>query len=156
VKSKRGKTAKAGKADLRVLESSCVASNLRKSAHIVSRIYAKEMASAPIRGPLFSLLASIHRCGPETITAIAQDLGLDRTTLTRNLEPLKRRGLIEIRKMGANRKEIRLLPKGETTLHKSLEFWRRAQTRVVSELGEARWNRMRNDLRAVMALDTRQ
>ena len=153
---KRGKAAKAGKAGLPVLEVSCVAYNLRKAAHIVSRIYAKEMAKAPIRGPLFSLLATINKSGPQTITAVAQDLGLDRTTLTRNLEPLKRRGLIEIRKMAANRKEIRLLPKGETTLTRSLHFWRRAQARVVSELGESRWSRMRKDLRAVMALDSRQ
>jgi hypothetical protein len=60
--------------------------------------------------------------------------------------------LIEVRQVTANRKEIHLRPRGETALRKSLDCWRKAQKRVVDELGEDRWNRMRQDLRAVMAL----
>jgi DNA-binding MarR family transcriptional regulator len=110
------------------------------------------MADAPIRGPLFSLLVTIHKLGPGTITAVAKDLGLDRTTLTRNLKALTERGLIEVRQVTANRKEIHLRPRGEAALRKSVDYWRKAQKRVVDELGEDRWNRMRQDLRAVMAL----
>jgi len=151
VRAKTGRTA-AGKEECRFLETFCVSYNLRKSSHIVSKIYAKEMADAPIRGPLFTLLATIHKLGPGTITAVAKDLGLDRTTLTRNLKALAERGLIEVRQVSANRKEIRLLPTGETALRRSLDCWRKAQKRVVNSLGEGRWNRMRKDLRAVMAL----
>ena len=152
MQAKTGKNAKTGREECRILEISCVSYNLRKSSHIVSRIYAKEMAGAPIRGPLFSLLATIHKLGPRTITAVAKEVGLDRTTLTRNLNALRQRGLVEIRQVNANRKEIRLRPKGEAALRKSLESWRKAQKRVVTALGEERWNRMREDLRAVMAL----
>jgi len=155
VRSKVERTAKTGKEECRTLEISCVSFNLRKSSHIVSRIYAKEMADAPIRGPLFSVLACIHKLGPGSITAVANDLGLDRTTLTRNLKPLTERGLVEIRQVNANRKEIRLRPKGETALRKSMDCWRKAQQRVVKALGEERWNRMREDLRVVMALENR-
>jgi DNA-binding MarR family transcriptional regulator len=147
-----GHTVKTGKEECRFFEISCVSYNLRKSSHIVSRIYAKEMADAPIRGPLFSVLACIHKLGPGSITAVANELGLDRTTLTRNLKPLTRRGLIEIRPVTANRKEIRLRPKGEAALRRSLDCWRKAQKRVVDALGEDRWNRMREDLRVVMGL----
>ena len=80
----------------RVFESSCVAFNLRKSSQIVSQIYAKEMADAPINGPLFSLLASINKLGPRTITAVAEDVGLDRTTLTRNSQQLTKRGFVQV------------------------------------------------------------
>ncbi len=141
-----------GQEECRFLETSCVAYNLRKSSHIIGRIYAKEMADAPIRGPLFSVLATIRKLGPGTITAVAKDLALDRTTLTRNLKALTQRGLIDVRQVTANRKEIRLLPRGETALRRSLDCWQNAQKRVVKALGEDRWNRMREDLRAVMAL----
>ena len=154
--SKIGRTAKAAKDECRVFEISCVSYNLRKSSLIVSRIYAKEMADAPIRGPLFGVLACIHRLGPGSITSVANHLGLDRTTLTRNLKPLTQRGLIEVRQLTANRKEIRLRPKGEAALGKSLDCWRKAQKRVVDALGEDRWNRMREDLRVVMALENRR
>jgi DNA-binding MarR family transcriptional regulator len=153
VQSKTGRVVKAGKEECRALEICCVSYNLRKSAHIVGRIYEKEMADAPIRGPLFSLLACIHKLGLGSITAVANDLGLDRTTLTRNLKPLTRRGLVEVRQVTANRKEIRLRPKGEAALRRSLDCWRKAQKRVVDALGEDRWNRMREDLRVVMALE---
>lgn len=134
-------------------DSCCVAFNLRRSAQAVSRIYEKEMRGAPVRGPLFSLMMIIQKHGPSTITALAGLIGLDRTTLTRNLKSLEQRGLVKIEQVNANRKEVSLLPKGTAALGKAVEGWRRAQARVVSELGEERWNRMRADLAAVMALE---
>ncbi len=119
---------------------------------MVSRIYAKEMHDSPVRGPLFALMMMIYRRGPASITALARDLGLDRTTLTRNLKPLEQRGLIQIKQVTANRKQVSLLPEGEAALRSAIECWRSAQNKVVSELGEERWNRMRGDLAAVMAL----
>jgi DNA-binding MarR family transcriptional regulator len=135
-----------------VFESACVALNLRKSSHIISRFYAKEMRDSPVRGPLFSLLAMIRRHGSATITALARDIGLDRTTLTRNLKQLEQRGLIEISQATANKKKVRLLPKGEAALREALLHWRKTQEKVLRELGEERWKRMRRDLAAVMAL----
>lgn len=133
-----------------VFESACVALNLRKTSHIISRFYAREMRDAPVRGPLFSLLAMIRRHGSATITILARDVGLDRTTLTRNLKQLEQRGLIEISPAMANKKEVRLLPAGEAALNDALLHWRKTQDKLVRELGEERWNRMRRDLAAVM------
>src|SRR5579862_9164454 len=75
-------------------ESKCVAFALRKSALTVGRIYSAEMAEAPLRGPLFSLMMTIRRTGPATISALAREVGLERTTLTRDLRSLEQRGLI--------------------------------------------------------------
>jgi DNA-binding MarR family transcriptional regulator len=133
-------------------QACCVAFNLRKSSQVVSRIYTKEMHDAPVRGPLFALMMMIYRRGPASITVLAKEVGLDRTTLTRNLKPLVQRGLIHIEQLGANRKQVSLLPEGESALRASLECWRKAQEKVVNQLGEERWDRMRGDLAAVMAL----
>jgi len=141
--------------ELAVFESACVALNLRKTSHIISRFYAREMRDAPVRGPLFSLLVMIRKRGSATITVLAQDIGLDRTTLTRNLKQLEQRGLIEIVPAAANKKEVRLLADGEAALRDALLYWRRTQDKVVRELGEERWKRMRRDLSAVMALSGR-
>jgi DNA-binding MarR family transcriptional regulator len=133
-------------------ESICVAFNLRKSSQVVSRVYAREMQGSPIRGPLFALMMIIHKRGPASITTLASDIGLDRTTLTRNLKPLEKKGLIRIRQVSANRKEVTILPEGEVALRHATACWRKAQNKVVNELGEERWARMREDLSAVMAL----
>jgi DNA-binding MarR family transcriptional regulator len=143
---------KIGAVEPAVFESACVALNLRKSSHMVSRLYAKEMRDSPVRGPLFTLLAMIRRHGSASITVLARDIGLDRTTLTRNLKHLAQRGLIEISPATANKKEVRLLPEGEAALDDALLHWRKTQDRVIQELGEERWKRMRRDLAAVMKL----
>jgi DNA-binding MarR family transcriptional regulator len=119
---------------------------------VVSRIYAREMRDSPVRGPLFALMMIIHRRGPSSITALAGEVGLDRTTLTRNLKPLEQRGLVHIAPVSANRKEVSLLPEGVTALREAVECWRKAQNKVVDQLGAERWARMRGDLAAVMAL----
>jgi DNA-binding MarR family transcriptional regulator len=150
VKSDNG--SKAGEETCAVYQACCVSFNLRKSSQVVSRIYAKEMHDSPVRGPLFSLMMMIYRRGPASITMLAKEVGLDRTTLTRNLKPLEQRGLIRIEQVTANRKQVSLLPDGEEALHRAIECWRKAQDKVVNELGEERWNRMRDDLAAVMAL----
>ncbi len=134
------------------LESPCVALNLRKSSAIISRFYSHGMRKAPVNGPLFSLMAMIRKRGSASITALARDVGLERTTLTRNLGQLEKRGFIEISPGTANKKEIRLLPAGERALDTALMYWRKTQSRVVNGLGEDRWKRMQQDLAVVMAL----
>ena len=145
-------TRKAGHNEFAVFESCCVAFNLRKSSQVVSRIYAREMQDSPVRGPLFSLMMTIHRRGSSSITDLAEDIGLDRTTLTRNLKPLEQKGLIQIERVTANRKEITLLPEGRAALRIAIKCWKKAQAKVLRKLGEERWERMREDLAAVMAL----
>src|ERR1700722_6501237 len=76
--------------------SACVAYNLRKSSRIVSKIYEKEMRGAPVKGPQFSLMIIIARRGSATISGLAKDIGADRTTLTRNLRQLEKKGVIRI------------------------------------------------------------
>jgi len=134
-------------------ESKCVAFALRKSALTVGRIYSAEMAEAPLRGPLFSLMMTIRRTGPATISALAREVGLERTTLTRDLRSLEQRRLIQISAGGANSKSVVLTKLGEQEVQKSLVHWQAAQARVLEALGTERWKRMRADLAAVMALE---
>ena len=74
----------------------CVSYNLRKASRIVSKLYAREMRPAPVRGPQFSLMMMISGRQNPTISELARDIGADRTTMTRNLEQLQKRGFIEI------------------------------------------------------------
>jgi DNA-binding MarR family transcriptional regulator len=134
-------------------ESKCVAFALRKSALTVGRIYSAQMAEAPLRGPLFSLMMTIRRTGPATISALAREVGLERTTLTRDLRSLEQRGLIRISAAEANSKSVVMTKLGEREIAQSLVHWQAAQDRVLEALGNERWERMRADLAAVMALE---
>lgn len=133
----------------------CVSYNLRKASRIVSKVYAKEMRAAPVRGPQFSLMMAILRRENPTISELAEHMGADRTTMTRNLEQLAKRRLISITQ-GKNlrSKAVRLEPKGKDALDRSVPYWRNAQTKVLERLGEDRWLRMLSDLTALSTLTT--
>ena len=62
---------------------------------------------------------------------------MDRTTLTRNLKPLERDGLILV-EVGKDRREraITLSPKGKVVLGKAFPLWKKIQSVFVGSLGE--------------------
>src|SRR5437763_6503719 len=92
--------------------SPCVSYNLRKASRIVSKVYAEAMRGAPVRGPQFSLMMIIARKESPMISELAEYIGADRTTMTRNLDQLVKRGLIRIaRGKDLRSKAVALEPK---------------------------------------------
>ena len=81
-------------------------------------------------------------------------LGMDRTTLVRNLRPLERDGLVKLSGKGRGYKvQLSITAKGRAALKKFVPDWRKAQQKVVQTLGKERWSAILNDLeRASLAL----
>jgi len=133
--------------------AACVSYNLRKASRIVSKVYTKEMRSAPVRGPQYSLMMMITRLESPAVSELAEHTGADRTTMTRNLGHLEKRGFIRIAQGKDTRsKAVELTPKGKAALKRSVPHWRRAQAKTLELLGEDRWNRMLTDLSALSTL----
>ncbi len=82
-------------------------------------------------------------------------LGMDRTTLVRNLRPLERDGLVKSTGKGrGNKVSLALTAKGRTALQKFLPDWQVAQQKVIRTLGKERWTEILRDLeRAALALN---
>jgi DNA-binding MarR family transcriptional regulator len=82
-------------------------------------------------------------------------LGLERTTLVRNLRPLQRDGLVQIVGGGrGNRVEVSITAKGRKQIEKLAPAWRSAQTAAVKTLGKKRWSAILSDLEtAALALN---
>ncbi len=85
--------------------------------------------------------------GTASVTALSQQLNLDRTTLTRNLKVLLKMGLITISR-GKDRRErvAALTDDGLTVIKEATPAWQEAQTSLVKGLGEDRLRRMLEDL----------
>ena len=77
-----------------VLDRPCTCQAVRQAARRVTAMYDAAMAPFGLRISQFSLLARLRRSGPVSVQALAADMGLDRTTLGRNLRPLERDGLV--------------------------------------------------------------
>jgi DNA-binding HxlR family transcriptional regulator len=80
------------------------------------------------------------------------DGGTDRTTLTRNLRPLEKQGLLRV-EPGADRRErkVTLTARGERTMAEALPLWEAAQARVTNSFGQERLRRLFAELAALAA-----
>ena len=115
----------------------CVCGRLRRAARALTQLYDDTMAPAGLRITQFSLLRTLARSGPQRITELAALVLLDRTALSRNLEPLAAGGLVRIAAgRDARTREVCLTRAGETALARAMPYWRRAQVQVAQQLGQ--------------------
>ena len=118
----------------------CVCFALRKSARAVTQLYDAALEPIGLRATQFSLLASLRVGGPLTVSKLAEAMVMDRTTLTRNLSPVERRGLIKIAPGRRDRrtKEVALTAKGRKRLSQADPLWAAAQTHMRHAMGVKR------------------
>jgi DNA-binding MarR family transcriptional regulator len=76
---------------------------------------------------------------------------MDRTTLTANLKPLERRGLVTVTvdKTDKRSRRMALTPTGRTLLAAAVPIWKRTHAAIDRLLGETSPDRLRTDLRAL-------
>lgn len=106
----------------------CACSAARRRSRELTRFYERSMRGSGLRASQFTLLATLVQTGPMPATRLADFLGLERTTLTRNLRPLLRDGHVTIED-GADRRvhKIAITAKGVEAAHGAFPFWRKAQ-----------------------------
>lgn len=134
--------------------STCL--NLKMAARAASHILDEFLQPLGLRASQFSVLNQISLRGSSTMTGLADALVTDRTTLTRNLKPLERDGLVEI-VAGKDRRvrEITLTGKGRALLEQALPLREQAEECLVNGLGEERWRSLLSNLAALTRI-TRQ
>jgi DNA-binding MarR family transcriptional regulator len=131
----------------------CTAFNLRKALRAVTHFYEQALGPAGLRDTQLSLLVALVLGGAMPVARLAATLGLDRTTLTRNLRPLQRQGLV--RTVPGPDRRVRLVwltDAGREALDLALPAWEKAHRRVVAALGKQRWQVLTDMLRISAAL----
>jgi len=113
--------------------------NLRRLARATTQLYDEALAASGIKVTQYSLLCAVEREQPVAISALAEELDLDRTTLARNLNPLRRDGLIVLR-AGADKRvtEVTLTAAGRNAIRRARPAWERAQAQVTAKIGTQR------------------
>ena len=139
--------------DTRLKPELCNCLALRQASRHVTQFYDQFLAAAGLRTTQFSILARLRRLGPTTISVLAADLVMDRTTLGRNLQPLEREGLVAVVKGREDRRsrEIRLTEAGVERLRAAVEGWLKAQAGFEGVFGQQRSAELRVLLHAVSA-----
>lgn len=133
--------------------ASCVGANIRRANRMVSQYYDDVLRPSGLRITQFSLLVRIRERQPVTINKLAEAAMMDRTTLTRNLRPLEKRGLLRVSRAQDRRmRQVSLTKAGGEAMVRALPYWKQAQTRMREGLGEDRFQRLLSDLQQAIQL----
>lgn len=131
------------------VRDACLCLHVQRAARGLARRYDEALRPAGLTSGQFSLLMSLNRPEPPNIARVSAVLGMDRTTLTANLKPLERQGLVKVVPDATDRRNrhLKLTRKGRTRLLAALPLWERAHAeteRLVTRTGA---DHLRADLR---------
>ena len=125
----------------------CLCLHTQRAARALARRFDEVFRPLNLTSGQFSLLTALNRPRPPSIGDVAELLAMDRTTLTANLKPLERRGLVKVETDKEDRRSRRLVitAAGQTLLSQAYPLWRKNHAAVERQLtGSA------DDLRAAL------
>ena len=122
------------------IAATCTYFHLRKASRAVTQLFVETMKPSGLQGTQFTILVAVAIAGSSTICDLAESLAMDRTTMTRSLKPLEKKGFIAV-ETGQDRriKVVSLTSKGCIVLSETIALWQEAQDRIVEKLGEENW-----------------
>jgi DNA-binding MarR family transcriptional regulator len=125
----------------------CACATARRAARLVTQLYDEEFRGH-LEASQFALLSAIEQQSGCNQSMLARALGLDKTTLSRNLTVLARRGWVERQAVTDQRERgFRLTPAGRGLLKTARPAWKRAQARLRSAMSGEQWDQMRQMFR---------
>jgi len=138
------------KTTLRVRDT-CLCLHLQRAARAVARRFDAVFRPLGLTNGQFSLMMSLNRPEPPSIGEVAALLAMDRTTLTANLKPLERRGLVTVSVDDADKRSRRLTltPAGRVLLIAAVPVWEKEHAAIEGLLPQAHPDRLRADLRSL-------
>jgi DNA-binding MarR family transcriptional regulator len=114
----------------------CLCSQVRRIARRLSSLYDAALSPEELTITQYSLLANIARADQLSHAALAEKVGMERTTLTRNLRPLTRAKWVATA-IGEDRRQhlLQLTAAGKRKLARTLPLWHEAQGQFISQMG---------------------
>jgi len=112
---------------------SCICISLRKAANHISKLYDHELSPLDIKITQYSTLKNIQDLGNPTVHELSRKLDLERTTVLRNLDKLKKVDLISFKKNDVNKiKVISLTVNGRKKLNEATVIWEKTQQKFLN------------------------
>ena len=128
----------------------CVGFNTRRATRLVTQYYDKALAPTGLRSTQYSLLNALSMLGEASMQDLSIMMAMDRTTLTRNLSPLLKKGLVKV-SVGSDRRSrpIKITPRGKSALEEALPYWQKAQSHIVDSFGADNWDQLMRGLHQI-------
>ncbi|MGH6938293.1 MarR family winged helix-turn-helix transcriptional regulator [Hypericibacter sp.] len=134
-----------------LVRDTCLCLHVQRAARAVARRFDEALRPLALTNGQFSLLMSLNRPQPPSIGSVAHLLAMDRTTLTANLKPLERRGLVTVTVDEADKRSRRmaLTSAGRSLLAAAVPIWKKTHAAIDRLLGASSPDRLRGDLMAL-------
>jgi DNA-binding MarR family transcriptional regulator len=133
------------------VRDTCLCLHLQRAARAVARRFDAALRPLSLTNGQFSLLMSLNRQEAPSIGSVSALLAMDRTTLTANLKPLERRGLVKVSIDDADKRarRLKLTPAGRALLVVAVPIWRQTLANFEKLLPNANLEELRVDLRVL-------
>jgi DNA-binding MarR family transcriptional regulator len=133
------------------VRDACLCLHVQRAARALARRFDEVLRPLGLTQGQFSLLMSLNRPEPPSIGNVAALLAMDRTTLTANLKPLQRRGLVKVAvdKQDKRSRRLTITAAGRTLLNKAFPIWKRAHADTESLITGITPDSVRSALRAL-------
>ncbi len=133
------------------VRDTCLCLHVQRAARAVARRFDDALRPLGLTNGQFSLLMSLNRPKPPGIGSVAALLAMDRTTLTANLKPLERRGLVTVSVDEKDRRNrlMTLTPAGRALLASAVPVWERTHVEIERLITGSDPDTLRADLRAL-------
>lgn len=135
------------------IEEACLCLSTQRAARTIGRRYDAALRSTGLSNWQFGLLMMLVRDEAPTISELAHDLATDRTTITANLKPLTRRGLLVVEADAEDRRARRILltDEGRALLTEAIPLWEKAQAACTEQLSSVDQSAFRAAVAALSA-----
>ena len=132
-------------------ENPCLCFNIRKASRTVTQIYEEAFRAVGYTPSQLMILSAIKELHSATVNELADAVCTDRTTLSRNLNPLKKDALIRACDCHDRReKAVMLTDKGKAVLEKASPIWKEVRQRMAKLLGAEHMEHFLKDLNKVV------
>jgi DNA-binding MarR family transcriptional regulator len=124
------------------------------AARKVTRFYEERLRPVGLKATQFTLLVAISAEAAESISELAEALAMDRTTLSRNLKLMEKRGLIAVAPEGYRRiRHVEITGEGRRILREAVPIWEDAQEALAGRFGHERLGNVVRDLSDLASVD---
>lgn len=129
----------------------CTAFNLKRATRIVQALFDEAFKPVGLEGTQYTVLSHVYVAEPISLTKLADMMDVDRTTLARNLAPLEKKRLVEIKPGSDKRaKLITTTDKGKEILSNAMPLWAETQEKIKETLGVENWSSMISNLNGLV------
>jgi DNA-binding MarR family transcriptional regulator len=133
------------------VRDTCLCLHVQRAARAMARRFDEALRPLNLTNGQFSLMMALNRPQAPSIGSVAALLAMDRTTLTANLKPLERRGLVTVTVDSADKRSrlMTLTPAGRPLLAAAVPIWEQTHAEIERLITGSDPDSLRADLRAL-------